>query len=511
MLAADRHPDIVTHVLPDERCAGFFALGLARGQGAPVALVCTSGSAPANWLPAVVEASQLCVPLFLLSADRPPSLRGKGANQTVWQPGMFGVHARESIDLPVPNAQFSGLDTLLNLALDAALGEQPGPVQINVPLAEPLVPKDLPPHRPITKPPAPTRMRKAGDGLDDLAEDLRGRSGLIVAGPLPSQAGLARALSDLARRLDWPILADPLSNLRCGGHDRKGICGLYDNWLRTLDLSVERVLHFGGAPVSKVLLGWLAKHARVQVRPFGEFYDPDGHLNRAIVADETEFCRSLNDRLPVPVALQSTRRILRAESIAAERIDRADNLPLQGLLVRAIERHVPADGLLFLGNSLAVREVDWFMKGRTAPLAVFGNRGASGIDGNVSSALGLARGRAGRAVALLGDLSLYHDMNGLLAARQSDILFVVINNGGGGIFRHLPQATLQSFERYWLTPTGLSMARIAELYGLHFQRLDAEGVDEGIAQALTRAGPQLIELTIDPDTDLSVHAEWFGT
>lgn len=512
VLAADRHPDLSTHVQVDERCAGFFALGLARGEAAPVALICTSGSALANWFPAALEASQVGVALIFVSADRPANLRGRGANQTVWQPGMFGRYARASVDLPLPGAPEVRRDALLDTALAAALGADPGPVQINVPLDEPLVPGVFPsPGKIRTRSPARAVAVCEPESLNTIARRFEGTSGVIVAGPMAPNPSLAGAVVALAMRLGWPVLADPLSNLRCGSHDRTLICGLYDTWLRNLELPVEQVLHLGAAPVSKVLLTWMSTHERVQVRPWGEFYTADGREPWEIRADEAGFCESLAAVIHGDVDRRGATQATDAEARVAARIEVGDELPVQARLVSAMLAELPAGSALFLGNSLAVREVDWFMTGRQPDLTVFGNRGASGIDGNVSTAMGLARAWPGPTLALLGDLALYHDMNGLLAAAGIDAVLLVINNGGGGIFQHLPQAQLESFPRYWLTPTGLSIARIADLYGLRYSVCAADDPGAAIRAALGRPGVDLLELDIDARLSAEAHRRWWSS
>jgi 2-succinyl-5-enolpyruvyl-6-hydroxy-3-cyclohexene-1-carboxylate synthase len=524
ILACTRHAGLRSWVLPDERSAAFFALGLARATGSPPMIVSTSGTAPANWFPAVIEASQDLQPLVLVSADRPTELRDCGANQTIDQTRLFGAHVRTFVQVPEPS---EGEDTLRRLrgmiasAAERAQWPTPGPAHINVPFHEPLVPRSLPPaqqatsrgvsiHRGASRPPTAV--------VEELARLYAGSSGVIVCGRGDFDDAFPGAVTRLAERLGCPILADPLSGLRFGPHDRSRVLTAYDAFLRQ-DTFVNAhrpawILRFGGAPVSKPLQSYLdtsGESDTTLVVPYGPWPDPGRAATRVIHADPSQLCTALAEAAGAPAPDDWLTQFRGANTRARELLHNDPQTTLDLTSLGFIERHCPAGTALFCGNSLVIRDVDTAMRGGPQRLKLVGNRGASGIDGNVSTALGLAAGWTGPTVGLIGDLALYHDMNGLLAARDLDATLVVFNNGGGAIFEHLPQRRLPEFERYWLTPTGLDIARIAELYDLrHAEVSTQDAFEAAFEQALTRPGPELIEVVVERERSLSWHRDYWA-
>lgn len=521
-LACLRHPGLRSWVQVDERSAAFFALGLAKADQQPVALVCTSGSAPANWFPAVIEANQGMHPLLLLTADRPPELRDCGANQTIDQLRLFGSQVRASHELPCARDDaeaLRGLRFLAARAVDQSRWPLPGPVHVNIPLQEPLVPMALPGYSADALPMPvsyPILLPSPGD-IEALAKTLSGRPGLIVCGEGRYGPEFAAALAQLAQAVDCPVLADPLSGLRFGGHDRSRILGRYDAFLRSTRFRAAHrpdwVLRFGAMPVSKVLLQYLEdchEAAHLLVEEHGRWPDPLHHATRLLRADARLVCVALAEARLQPAPLAWREDFVAAEERAGAWTHQ-DEKPLEAEVIETLLRHLPADACLFSANSMAIRDLDSFAAGGELALRIVGNRGASGIDGNVSTALGLAAGQDRPVVALLGDLALYHDMNGLLAARGMDVTFVVFNNGGGGIFSYLAQAGLADFERAWLTPTGLDLSHAARMYGLDFQRVN-NGAEFGAAlsAALSHKGPDLIEVMIEREGSVARHRAYWA-
>lgn len=521
-LACLRHPHLRTWVQVDERSAGFFALGLSKADRRPVMLVCTSGSAPANWFPAVIEASHGMIPLILLTADRPPELRDCGANQAIDQVKLFGGQVRASHELPLAEttpAALQNLGWLAVRAVDQSRWPLPGPVHINVPLREPLVPSGaLPEYAAASMPKAVSypAMLPAADEIGRWAAELSGRPGLIVCGEANYGNGFPAALAQLAAQLACPVLADPLSNLRFGAHDRSHIFSRYDAFLRRAGFveahRPEWVLRFGAMPVSRQLQNHLAASAEAAhflVEAHGRWPDPLHLTTRLLRADAAATCAALIAARPLPAPLEWLEDFAAEESRAAE-LAQAAVKPIEAEVVETLV-HQLEGGCLFSGNSMVIRDLDSFAAGGAAPLRVVGNRGASGIDGNVSTALGLAAALGKPVTALLGDLAFYHDMNGLLAARGLHITLVVLNNGGGGIFGYLPQAGLEDFERAWLTPTELDFSHAARMYGLDYQRVEG---GEDFAAALVAAqqhdGPDLIEVMIDREVSLSRHKAYWA-
>lgn len=546
LLADQNDMKIWTHV--DERSAGFFALGLAKATEEPVALVATSGTAVANFLPAVTEAFFGRVPLLLLTADRPPELRDVGSNQTVFQAGIFGSHVKWSVDMPVPEQT----DTLVAYARAVAArafakakAAPRGPIQLNFPLREPLIPLAAParqeegPERgrekydryalagraPTTKEPIGVRSGRAvlpKEDVTSLADELATtRRLLIVAGPdTPPES--RTVLLDLADRLGAPVLADPLSGLRTAGRLTDRLIDAYDVFLR-----FERVRHavppsyvlrFGALPVSKPLQQYLQSCGDVPhivVDEGGGWRDPMGVASRVLHVDGERLCRDVLGALeegPPPRANPWPLVWRRLNDIAREQIEEELSglkAPFEGRVFDILAR-MPLEGVnLYVGNSMPIRDMDAFFPGVEGRVNVFGNRGVSGIDGLVSGALGVAASGTGPTLLVLGDLSFYHDLNGLLAASMHglDLTVVVIHNDGGGIFSFLPQAEHgRHFERLFATPTGLDFGPVVEMYGGRFLRTsDGERLQEGMAEGLKRPGLHVVEYVTDRRKNASCH------
>jgi len=521
-LACLRHPHLRTWIQVDERSAGFFALGLSKAHRRPVVLICTSGSAPANWFPAVIEANHGLISLILLTADRPPELRGCGANQAIDQVKLFGDQVRASHELPpaeTTEATLQNLGWLATRAVDQSRWPLPGPVHINVPLREPLVPSGALPEYAVAAMPKTVSypaMLPPSDEIACWATELSGRPGLIVCGEGEHRDGFPTVLAQLAEQLACPVLADPLSNLRFGAHDRSRIFSRYDAFLRrpkfTETHSPEWVLRFGAMPVSRQLQNTLAactgaRHFLVEAH--GRWPDPLHLTTRLLRADADAVCAALVAARPLPAPVAWLADFAAEERCVAE-LAPAFAKPIEAEVVESL-LHQLAGGCLFSGNSMAIRDLDSFAAGGEALLRIVGNRGASGIDGNVSTALGLCAALGKPVVALLGDLAFYHDMNGLLAARGMNITFVVLNNGGGGIFSYLPQAGLEDFERAWLTPTELDFSHAARMYGLEYQKVECgEDFDAALAAALEHDGPDLIEVTVDREVSVARHKAYWA-
>lgn len=509
---------VLTPIL-DERSAAFFALGLARSSGRPVALLCTSGSAAGHWLPAVIEAAEWGLPLILLTADRPPQLRGWGANQTIDQTRLFGAFVREFHDpgLPQPGPQaLKAMRALGRRAGTVALGPNPGPVHINLPLPEPLVPgPDCVPDLP---PPSPELPRSGlgpdnATGLAPLAPLLRGR-GLICCGP----GDLGPCGPDLwasARTLSLPVLADPLSGLRFGG-EGLGRMARYDALLRNPAaaeaLKPDWVLRLGAAPVSKTLVDWLNGVPALLVDPAGRWADPTQDAQVRVVADPGAFCRQLAGSTLVRSDPAWLARWIAAEAwiaaIAAEHL--AAGPWCEGHLITDLMAALPAGEGILCANSLPVRQLDTWSGTRTSALTVFGNRGASGIDGQASTLAGLDVGGI-PTLGLLGDLSLAHDLSGLFLAGRLRRPLIVLNNGGGRIFDYLPQHGLPSFEALWRTPLDLDLADLGRTFRLPHVRIgDGEGFRRVLGDALASPGPRLVEVMIDAESSRALHLEYWG-
>ena len=528
LLAAQHRPALTLTPILDERSAAFFALGLARAGARPVALLATSGSAPAHWYPAVMEASEAGVPLVLLSADRPPELRGWGANQTTDQTRLFGTQVREFHDPGAPvdtPAARRALHALGRRAAAVSQGGRPGPVHINLPLREPLVPRTdctLP-----TPDPLPADDEAGDDATLTLAlpsglkARLQGR-GLIYCGPDSPRPGFPAAVLRLAAALGVPVLADPLSELRFGADPGVDLAlapspriTRYKSMVRNpgaaAALRPDWVLRYGRAPISKTVLEWLPGIPTILVDPAERWSDPAHDLAREgslhLALDPTALCRALAADPPAPADPAWLGHWTQAEErLAALATDYLATAPwCEAHLIGDLVAALPAGEGLLCANSLPIRQLETWSGTREAPLKVFGNRGLSGIDGQVSTLAGLNAAGV-PTTGLLGDLSLLHDLSGLLLAARLDRPCIVLNNGGGRIFDYLPQHGLPDFERLWRTPRPVAIEALAGACGLRHRRVaEAGGWREALAEGLTGGPGLIIEVMIDADQSREVH------
>ena len=522
-LAVARHPGATAHVHFDERGTAFMALGAGRATGVPAVWITTSGTAVANGFPAVVEADVDHVPLLMLTADRPPELRATGANQTIDQVGIFGKSVRWFFDLPAADASIH-IDTVRSTAAEAfgrALGPSAGPVHLNVMFREPLVPADSSAELPTPAGRAFRRskstFRASTDAVDRLVEAILGAErGLIVAGRIRTRDEAA-AVADIGRALRWPILADVLSQLRFMGMDDGGVVAHPDLILAAGEAPPppDVVLHFGDAPVSKRLLHFAAEAeaSTFVVTPQPARVDPFHRVDEHIAAD---FAGLAADLLPQIKDATGDGSYVRAWQDADRRVaetlaglfDVADALT-EPAVARSLTDIIPSDHQLVLGSSMPVRDVDAFAARRDAAVGVYSNRGASGIDGTIATAIGIAEASERPVTVLLGDLALLHDLNSLAALKETrqPVIIVVINNDGGGIFSFLPVARReQEFERYFGTPHGLGFKHASAMFGIHYQApTSVSGLKEVYHQALSAGGPALIEVRTDRHANVEEH------
>jgi len=509
---ADR-PELRLHVFHDERSAGFAAIGLGLSTGRPAVVVCTSGTAAAELHAAVVEAHQAEVPLVVCTADRPPELREVAAPQTIDQLGLYGAAVRYAADPGPPDAAMaSRWRSLVSRALADAVGPWPGPVHLNLPFRDPLVGQagDLPPGRPAGRPwyqAVSGRPALDQDQLDALAAGLDQQRGVIVAG---AGAGEPDAVHALATAAGWPVLADPRSGCRL---PRPSTVAAFDDLLRHAGFAAAHtptvVLRLGRPPASKVLAQWLAASGaeQVQVTASAAWVDPEGTAARRVVADPTRVCGELAGRVSAGARTPWPARWRRAEELAQEAIGKvlAGYGPTEPGVARALVEALPAGATLVSSSSMPVRDVEWYAAPRDG-LRHMANRGANGIDGVVSTAVGVALGSAAPTALLIGDIALLHDTNGLLGLRDraADLTIVVVDNDGGGIFSFLPQATevpADRFEQLFGTPHGVDLTGLAAAHGLPTAELE----DLGDLPGLLGDGPRLVRVRTGRAANVAVH------
>ncbi len=513
-LAVLRHPALACRVVIDERSAAFHALGLAKAEGRPVAVIATSGSALANWFPAVVEADMGQVPLILLSADRPPELQHCGANQTMDQIALFGTHVRAFHQLPPAEADTGWLVPMAARVVSASLAPLPGPVHVNVPLREPLVPT-AGAEPPSIGPGPPQRltagMRPSDPALETLATVVAGGHGAIVCGTEDLGADGRAAVLDLAARLAAPVFADVLSGLRFDARAGAAVLAHPDQVTRSAP-AADWVLRLGGTPVSRALSRWLEKargRPQVVVSTSPRASDPEGTATHVLHADVSEVCRSLPGSPAPKDRLREIQAIDDAAATAADEVC-ADDAPFEGTVLRRLVRALPQGTPLVLGNSLPVRACEWLAGRVPTDLRMIGNRGVSGIDGTLSTAFGIAAA-LGPSVAVVGDLAFLHDLGGLALGPDLPLAILLLDNGGGGVFDHLPQAGLPEFERGWLTPPALDPVAASRAFGLAAEtavtNLDAVAA---VRAALDRAVPTVIRVPIDRAESLRRFRSFFA-
>jgi 2-succinyl-5-enolpyruvyl-6-hydroxy-3-cyclohexene-1-carboxylate synthase len=516
-LAAARCSALCTYVVADERSAAFFALGLARASGRPSAVIATSGSAPAHWLPAVIEACEDEQPLLLLSADRPPELLQCGANQATDQARLFAAHARGLFALPA-DASASHARDVGRRAAAACLWPRRGPAHVNAAFREPLVPADASRCGPWTPGPlamhVPARVTPDLAAVASAAARLGGRRGAILVGRLPPGDPVAAAMVTLARALDCAIIADPLSGVRAGHDPDARILCAADAFLRDPAAPVpDWLIRVGMPPVSRHVEHWATRCPEtLLLAATPAWTDPQRSASNVLLGDPAATAAVLTAAAG-RAGLKAARwdALDQHEAAALRALAALAAPPAEAALVRAIAAAAPADTPLFIANSLAVRDFDSFLPRRAAPLAVYANRGVSGIDGNLSTAAGIvaAAGRPG--IAVLGDLALFHDLNALSLCRDRPLVLVVINNGGGAIFGQLAQAELPEFERLWLTPQALDIGRAAALFDLAHARLDlAANLEEALAAALAAGRPAVLEYVVDRAASHAGRRAWWA-
>jgi len=508
---------IKTWVRLDERSAAFFALGLAKSSGSPVVLLCTSGTAAANYLPAVSEANWSETPLIILTANRPPELRGWGAGQTIDQTNIYGSNVRWFAEVPVVTEPSSDwFQRTAARAVHSSTGLRPGPVHLDWPFREPLEPKLGRSASPASNPinldhPIATLNPSSVKAFAETFE--RAPRGVVIAGPMVQGSYWKEAVHSFCRKTGYPLLAEPLSQLRIKSqgvtvinhHDHL----LRSSWAETV--VPEVVVRIGGPPTSKPLRLWLEHHKSplVMFDPSSSWAEPSFTVSDVVTTGHeglmeiAEFIKS-----PTPEHNWAHSWEI-ADQLAATVINKVlDSEPLlQPAVARELGRQLPTDHVLYLSNSMPVRDVDSFLEARSESLWVMGNRGASGIDGVISSAAGAAA-TGHHTTLLIGDLAFQHDISGLLATLNDDLslTIVVVDDQGGGIFSHLPisqvtDATL--FEEFFTTPQHLPIREITEALKIdYFEVTEASKLAE-----LLRHPKRLrvIRIPVDPHLDLGQH------
>ena len=507
------HPDLKVHIHVDERSAAFFALGIAKSLNRPVAILCTSGTAAANYFPAIVEARYARVPLIVLTADRPHELREVGAPQAIDQIHLYGKHVKWFSEMALPEKSDEIIRyarTVCARAVAIATSAPSGPVHLNFPFREPLIPKlDEELFQLNERPNGYIKVQNGDLTLSDehfqeIANRLtKTNKGVIICGNM-GDPEFPKAVTQLAEQLNFPIIADPLSQLRSGQHSLENIIETYDTFLRNDDaksfLKPDVILRFGAMPISKALTIFLKENGSAEqyvIDGGGGWRDPSALSTNMIFCNESLFCEKL---LSYTVPNSSSEFLMKWKKI--NELTKGNMTALrditelsEGKLFYQLAEMVPEGATLFVGNSMPIRDLDSFFLNNNKAIKVMANRGANGIDGTVSTALGAAL-YSKSFYLVLGDLTFFHDLNGLIAAKlyNIDINILLVNNNGGGIFSFLPQSEHpKNFELLFGTPLDLEFEHAVKMFKGEFTKIeDWDHLESEMMKATNQTGLKVL-------------------
>ncbi|MDA9471124.1 2-succinyl-5-enolpyruvyl-6-hydroxy-3-cyclohexene-1-carboxylic-acid synthase [Enterococcus sp. 5H] len=488
-LLLHRQKNIETFIEVDERSAAFFGLGLSKASGKPVVLLCTSGTAAANYYPAICEAKASHIPLIILTTDRPHELRQVGAPQAMDQIHLFQSHVKMFVEMAIPEESKAMLDYAYwqgMRATDTASQTPKGPVHLNFPLREPLLPDLTFKLESERKTQILTGKQQLSDEqLSNCAAEWQGKNGVLVVGGTHSPEEAEQFIT-LAETLNWPIISDPLANLTSVGHNSHLIMSYADLFIQEVEMSLkpEVVVRFGMLPISKNTMFWLQSLEESETTVYfvdetGEWQDQLKQTQVAIQAEEQLFIQSILNKINVKSSDIWMKQWINWQKITEQQLDEISELSSLNETSASLLVHkmMTDNGQFFVSNSNAIRFLDRFAAVENNRYHLFGNRGINGIDGIVSTALGMCAVNHDRQnVLLIGDLAMYHDMNGLMLAKQYDLplTIVLLNNNGGGIFSFLSQRQLtpEDFEPIFGTPIDLDFSLVAQLYGADYVKAE---------------------------------------
>lgn len=500
----------------DERSAAFLALGIAKEQAGPVVLVCTSGSAVVHYFPALIEAKYSKVPLIVLTADRPHELRHVGAPQAIDQNKIYGGYANYYEELALPEereSMYRYVRVVMQKAYAGAMTGSYGVAHINVPLREPFIPDFNKLNFALGRSNDQFAVIETEGQYTFKADIFQNKKGMIICGP-DAYADYHQDVLELGERLKSPVLADPLSNFRNYAHDL--LIDSYDAFLKDdaikQELRPDFILHFGQVPVSKRLQQFLTLHQDVlyvQVDKSFEYRNPSLTTGKYILSSPKTFALSINILNNITDYLSKWQTYQKQMRQRLKDAGKAEGL-FEGQIIQRLQEILPDDSRLVVANSMPIRDIDYFFEARAQKIKVLGNRGANGIDGIVSTTLGVSI--SGKPTVLVtGDLALFHDSNGLLIGKTHNLnaVIVLFNNNGGGIFRYLPQSRERYFDYLFLTPHGIDFTGLTTLYGVTcFQPRNTDEFERDFREALTLGGIKLIEIKIDLELSKDLHDQY---
>ncbi|WP_010288407.1 2-succinyl-5-enolpyruvyl-6-hydroxy-3-cyclohexene-1-carboxylic-acid synthase [Kurthia massiliensis] len=517
--ASTKEFEMYRHV--DERSAAFLALGLAKESAEPVVLVCTSGTAAANYFPAIVEAYYARLPLIVLTADRPHELREVGAPQAIAQANLYGHHVKWAIDLPIPEETAETLPFVeRHIARAVAVATQApfGPVQLNVPFREPLLIdfKEQLPARTFQRH-FGAEVRPSQSALAFLTETMNETErGFIIIGETAQNTDID-ALWQFVRAVRWPVLVESLSHMRTNvpADCAQYVIDQYDAILKNdtfmAHMTPQTVVRFGAQPVSKPLMKFLTA-----VKPMHYIViDEDPKFRDSLHVATTHIEAAVGQWLTSLVVTATTAQTTyveqwqRANDIATKHTDAyIEQQTDEGALAGVLFNHLPNHSDLIAGSSMPIRDVDTFFNKTDRDIRIFCNRGTNGIDGVVSTAFGLQYASKRDTYLLIGDLSFLHDTNGLIASRyqQSDLTIIVMNNDGGGIFSYLPQASVEAhYEELFGTPTALGFEHLAAMYDADYAKVTTKDELVNVLQTPKQKAIRIVEVMTNRADNITTH------
>ena len=544
------HGGFHTYMNIDERSAGFMALGIAKAQGDPAVLVCTSGSALTHYGPAVVEAKHSGVPMIILSADRPYTLQQVGAPQTIDQQKYFGttVNYYEELSVPSESHYYTYPRQVARRAYLKANDHKLGPVHVNVPLFEPLVPNREAEYFTQGRSAKSFRLVKHEE-IPTLAPLLNGKRVLILGGPSVTNP---KAVVDFAERIGAVVIGDPLSNLR----QYEGVISTYDAFLayqnRWEELRPDVVIQLGQIPVSKRIQQWMATLTDmdyITVSPNADVMNPSLTTTIHVMASVDVFLAEIKRGFPLLISTEKKQRAIlqrlatsrhtskgqedghrheetadshsvvmtptyeeiweRIESDSRQQLDKVQEEPtlFEGRTIHMLQQIIPDEGQILVANSMSIRDMDYFWATGRSQAMVYGNRGTNGIDGTVSTALGLST-NGKPTVMITGDLSFFHDLNGLAIGKTHGMNLTIIlhNNDGGGIFQYLPQKGTDDFDYLFNTPQGIDYSGLATMYGLDYVKVTTNSeLEQAMQQYIGTEGIHIIEVATSKEISRELH------
>ncbi len=509
VLGFNRHPDIDCSPILDERSAAFIALGFAKRNQKPSVLLCTSGSAPTHWFPALAEASHSSIPLLLLSADRPPELRDCGAGQTINQIKIFGSFVRSFTEINLPSSKNSEIHSLrqsLCLAHAESIGLNPGPVHLNFPFREPFIPKYTDKLQVLLKTELPKQTKfKNPDLIDSIQKEIKScKFPLIIVGEkVPIEFIL-----EWLKRNKMPVFCDSLSPLREYPYDNRIL--RYENLLRDPSFlkigKPDLIISLGALPTSKTLRKWIEECSakRIVIEPRGINVDP-------LISPSLSF--QLDYRFLSSLSLTSNqtdwiKSWKNAENLVESKLEKAfqqEHPFFEGKVVRLLSEYMPHETFLHVANSMPIRDLEWFWKPSVKKRKLFGNRGVNGIDGTISTALGIAHKSRTPTYLLTGELAFLHDSNALFFNKEFEgsLTIFLINNNGGGIFENLPIAEEPEFEKCFATPQRVIFSDLCKAHQINYVKPENWNHVVKLIKEPIRFGIQVIEIITNRKSDRS--------